>query len=251
MRIAPGHQAVGDTHGADVGRPGIERQVDVAEHTPESTGTGHRDQPPTIQRQAAVVGGMGMTADHQVDCGIQLRDDVGDRRSGELSIAAVDVLNRSALGSAFVNQHHDRLDALAANLCNPLIDRLRLIDEFQSSDCAGGHDRRRCLQGQPDEGDPHAIEGLHAVGGQQGLAGLDAAHIGRQPLKARAFKRNRRSHQSPLTPRAGPARRRRPAAAALQSEQLGPALVEFMVADRRELQTDPVQCLDRRLVVKE
>ena len=158
MRVTSDDQPIGDTHPSDVGRARIERQIDVAEHPAEGTGTGHRNQPAASVRQAAVVSGMGMPTDYQVDRRIQLRDDVRNRRSGELAIASIDIPNRAALGAAFMNQHHDCLDPLAANLCHPLVDRLGFIDKFKASDRAWRHDRWCCLQGQPDEGDPHAIE---------------------------------------------------------------------------------------------
>ena len=254
-RIAS-HQPIGGLHRQDVAGRRVEAQIDIGQHPSEGIGAGHRNRPPACVRQRADIGRMGMTTDHQIDCVIKARNDAGDRRAREPALTAVDVRVRAALHAALVNQHHDRLDALGTKLRHQRIDCLDLIAKLEPGDPSLPDNHLSAAQGHTDERHRHTGKVLDAVGRQQRLSRGSGDDIGRQPLKLRAFKRHRRAdHCTPAAVRIDPfavsRARCRFAATGLQTQQLGLALVELMIADRGEFEADTIEGFDRGFVEKE
>ena len=182
----------------------------------------------------AGIGAVGVAADHDIDGAIELLDDIDDRPGD--ARAFIVVAGRIA---AFVDQHHDRRDAARLQLRHQRVDGVRLVPEFQAGDAGRRHQRRRGFQRQPDEADRDAVENLDLVGRQQRPSGRGLDGAGREIAK-------RRAHEGMRTAAAVD----RMAAAILHAQQLVAAFVEFVVADRGDLQPHHRQRLDGRLVVK-
>ena len=181
---------------------------------------------------------MRVTADHQVDGGREVADDVDDR--ARHAGARVDRARSKPhrLRAALVDEHDDCLGALAAQVGSRRVDSGRLIEEVDILDPGGTHDEIRALQRQADEANFHPIHRLDG-GGEDRLAGVLIDDIGGQELEVRA-----------LVGMAGIAAVCRMAAAVLDAQQLVDALVELVVADGRHVHADEVQRLDRRLIVE-
>ena len=79
---------------------------------------------------------MGVAGDHDVDRLVELLDDVDDR-AGDAR-AFIVVAGRQA---AFVDQHHDRLDAARLQFRDQRIHRLGLVAEFEAGDAVRRDDQ--------------------------------------------------------------------------------------------------------------
>ncbi|SOZ12494.1 protein of unknown function [Cupriavidus taiwanensis] len=191
---------------------------------------------------------MGVPADHDIHGGIELVD---DRHDGAVQSRAALVVHRARGGrSAFMQQHHDRIDVLLAQFRNQLIDRIRLGLERQACGARGRHHRRRVLQRHADKGHLGPVEGLDLVCRQQRLAGRLVDDIGGQVLELRPGVRavgHACVHADNAAPAVG---RPRKAPAILQPQQLIAALVELMIAHRRDLQAHLAQHIDGRLLME-
>ena len=204
---------------------------------------------------------MRVSADHQVDRIVEPRDqtaDVGGAAVGiaQVAGAAVDVVGDrwvdragdTVLESALVHQHDDAFDPPLAQPRHQVVDRLRFVVEGQAGHTGGRDDGRRRPQRHADESHLDALERLDAVGRQQRLAGPGLDHVGRQPLEVGSVERAGSRRSEPLAAVGVGQAAGVLAAAVLQTAQLVLALVELVVAHRREVDTDLVQRLDGRLV---
>ena len=110
---------------------------------------------------------------------------------------------------------------------------------------AGRHQGRRVAQGQADNADRHRAialaEAADGVSGKERAAVL-GADIGGEVAEAGAGE----IRVEPAGPASGVLR----AAAILHAQQLGAAAIEFVVADRGEIEADQVHRQDGRLVEK-
>ncbi|CAM5343888.1 hypothetical protein SANTM175S_01080 [Streptomyces antimycoticus] len=113
--------------------------------------------------------------------------------------------------------------------------------ELQALDALGGDDVRGALEGDPDEADLHALVLPHGVGLEDGLAGLLVGDVRGEVGEVGA----REGLALLVAALLGVA------PAVLHPAQLGAALVEFMVADRGDVEVQLVERLDGRLVVEE
>ena len=116
---------------------------------------------------------------------------------------------------------------------------LGLVAEFEVGDAHRRDEARGALQGQADEGDRNAVEFADFVSRKHGLAAALLERAGGEIAKFRARKRMR---SLALVDRV--------AAAILHAQQLVLALVEFVIADRGNVQAHHRQRLDRRLVME-
>jgi hypothetical protein len=272
--VAAVHQAVGGRDGDDVTRGRVDGEVHIGQHAAKGAGAGDRHQAADLVGQArgarradtpagdadgvgrAVVRGVGVAADDQVDRVVQALDDgadVGIDACGfQVAVAAVDVADIGAgLEAALVHQHHDRLDALGAQLGHQGVDGVGFVLEAQAGHAGGRDDAGRALERHADEGHLDAVEGLDAVGRQQRAAGGGFDHVGRQPLELGAVKRARRGRAQAAAAVGVGLAVGDLAAAVLQALELGRALVELVVADGVEFDADVVQGFDRGLVVEQ
>ena len=224
------HDPVVGTGGDHVTAPRVEHQIDLGDHGTELVGARHQ---PAID--AAVVGAVRVAAHHQVDRLVEALDDVDD--SAADARAFVVVAGREA---AFVDQQHDRLDALLAQLRHEFIHRLGLVAEAQATHARRHDDARRVFQRQADEGDRNALEGLDVIRRQQRLAAALVDRARGEVLERRTLERLR-----PFAALRGRT------AATLQAQQFVAAAVEFVVADGRNLQPHRAERLDRRLVAEQ
>ena len=124
---------------------------------------------------------MGVAGDHDVDRAVEFLHDVDDR-AGDAR-AFIVVAGRQA---AFVDQHHDGLDAARLQFGDQRIHRLGLVAEFEPGRADRRDDVRRALQRQADEGDRNAFELPDLVGGKHGLAGALLDRAGGEIVKFRA-----------------------------------------------------------------
>ena len=118
--------------------------------------------------QDAVVRLVGMRREDNVDPRAQVLD---DRQDVPAQARAVVDVGGTGLEAALVEQDDERLDVLLVlQHVDILVDRGRFRQEVEAGDPGGGHDVRRPLQGQPDEGDLHALDGANLVRREQCLA---------------------------------------------------------------------------------
>lgn len=107
MRVA----AVGRACRSDVPGVGADNAIDIGQHAAITGGAGRRNGAAASAGQPANVGRVSVGTDHQVDL-VGLSVDAGDRRTGKVAFATVDVGRCAALQAAFVHQHDDRPDTL-------------------------------------------------------------------------------------------------------------------------------------------
>ena len=175
-----------------------------------------------------------MAADHHIDRAAEFPDDVDDR-SGYAG-AFIIVAGREA---AFMDQHHDGLDAARLQFGQQRVDGVGLVPEFQVGDAGRRHQVRRALQGQADEAHGNAAELPDLVGRKHGLAGALLEGAGGQITKLGAAERMRSL-----------AAVDRMTAAVLHPQQLVLALVEFVIADGSHREPHLVERFDGGLVVE-
>ncbi len=138
-----------------------------------------------------------------------------------------------------MDQHDDGLNAARLQLRHQRVDRVGLVAEFETRDAHGRDDSGRVLQRQADEGDGNAPELPDLVRGKNRLASALVEGRSREIVKPGAGKRVR-----PL------AFVGRVTAAVLHPEQFVLALVEFVVADGRDLEPHHRQGFDGGFVVE-
>ena len=177
---------------------------------------------------------MRVAADDHVDDFVELLHDLHHRAADACAVVVV-----AAVQAAFVHQHDDGRYALAFQLGHQRIDALRFVAKAQPGHARRHHHRRREACRQANKGHRHAFEALDPIGRKEGLSSGFDLGVGRQVLKACTFERRR-----PLAALVGVT------AALLQTQQLGLAAVELVVAHGRDFQAHQVQRFDRRLVVQ-
>ena len=106
----------------DVARDGIELEVDRGDERAVFVAAGDK---PSVD--LADIGLMGVAGDHHIDRAIEFFDDVDDRARD--ARALIIVAGRRA---AFVDQHHDGLDAARLQFGHQRIHRLGLVAEFET-----------------------------------------------------------------------------------------------------------------------
>jgi hypothetical protein len=116
--------------------------------------------PNELAGDPAVVGLVGVAAHDHVDRG---REALGDRDDRPLQPGAVVDAGAGGLRAALVEQHDDRLDALALQLRRVPVARLDLVAEVQPGHARLRHDVGRALQGHADEADPDARDLLDRI----------------------------------------------------------------------------------------
>ena len=145
-----------------------------------------------------------------------------------------------------MDQHHDRVDALALEHRHELVGGLHLVGELQPGDAAGGDDARGVLEGHPDEADLRAVHVLDGVRRKDRLVGPGVLHVRGQVVELRALEGV--VGAGVLVVRA--VRAVVDAAAAGHPLELLVALVELVVADGGDVEAELVHRLDGRLVVE-
>ena len=90
----------------------VDGQVDLGDQAAEREGAGDE-----LAVDHAVVGLVGVAADDHVHFVVQAVDDIHDR-AGDTD-TAVDLARRRLWVAAFMDQHHDRLDALGSSARAP------------------------------------------------------------------------------------------------------------------------------------
>ena len=175
-----------------------------------------------------------MAADHHIDRAIEFLDDVDDR-AGDAG-AFIVVAGRE---TAFMDQHHDGLDAARLQFGQQRVHGVGLVPEFQVGHAGRRDQVRRAFQGQADESHGNAAELPDRVGGKHGLAGALLEGAGGEIAKFGAEERMR-----PL------ASVDRMTAAILHPQQLVLALVEFVIADGGHRKPHHIKRFDGGLVVK-
>ena len=177
---------------------------------------------------------MGVAGNHDIDRAVEFLDDVDDRP--RYPRAFIVVAGRIA---AFVDQHDDGLDAACLQFRDQRIYGVRLVLEFEAREPDGRNDVGRALQGQADEGNGNPIEFPDCVSWKYRLAGILLDGGGREVMELRAEEGMR-----PLALVHGMA------AAILHPLQFVLALIEFVVADRGNVEPHHRQRFDRRFVVE-
>ena len=181
-----------------------------------------------------------MAREDQIHARIDLLENV-DQRPGDP--AAAFVVEADIGVQALMDRDHDRIRALFFQQRHGAVDRRRLVAEGQPVDPAGRHQRGGFLQRQADHADLYlargGLERLDSIGGEQRAAILHRDVRGEEG-EVRAGKIG--------LDRARIAQGQLLAAAILHALEFAPALVEFVVADRVEIQPDAVHRADRRLV---
>ena len=179
-----------------------------------------------------------MPADDHVHFVVEAIDDIQDR-AGDAD-TAVDRAG-AAWDAAFVDQHHDRLNAFLFQLGHQGIDRVGFVQEVQAR-------RRRTaytMLGVPSRVMPMKATLAPAkerilVRREDGLAVILADDIGGQVLEVRAGEIV--AIQAAI---------HRMAAALLHAHQFCAAFIEFVVAHGIVVQADQVEGFDRRLVMEQ
>ena len=145
-----------------------------------------------------------------------------------------------------MNQHHDDIRALGPQLRDQRVGGQRLARERQALDPAGTHHMRCVPERHADKAHTYAqtilLEELHARRRKQRLA-VVAKRIGRQISKVGPFER--------LAELAGLFGREFLATAVLHAQQLGIALVVFMIAGGGKVHLHQIQRFDGRLIEKQ
>ena len=173
---------------------------------------------------------------HDVHPRIHLLDDV-EQWAGNAAATLVIVTRRGA--EALVDRNENGVGTRRLQLRHKSVDRGRFVSECQAIDPAWRDEDRRVLQRQTDNPDRHfalrRIETLDARGGQQRFASF-GQHIGREEREIgssiRVLHRARHADAGLF------------AAAPLDAQQFAPATVEFVIADRVEIEADAVHHAD-------
>ena len=230
-RDVAGDDRVVDPDGRDVLLRPIDPHVDVGEHTAERVGARHGD-----AVEIADVGLMRVAGDDEVDLRVQPIDDVDDRAADPG--AAVDVESRRK--ATFVDQHHDRLNVAVLEVADQRVRGVRLVEEVEPGDAGGADDVRRPFEGHADERHLRTVEVLDRVRREQRRARRLADDVGGEELEVRTTEAVAIEATVDWM-----------AAAVLHPQELGGPLVELVVADGVEIESDRVHRLDRRLVVEQ
>jgi hypothetical protein len=197
---------------------------------------------PSAFRHAQVEQRVAVAGDHDVDRRAHLGrlvDDLAARLAAVGGIAA----------GAGVGEHDDRLDAALAQLRHPAVDGVRDVGEAEPLGVARQQEVRCRGRGDADEADAHAGPLDDRVRRQQRLA-VAIDRVGGDVGKPGSGVAGRGAVDQPPVGVALQGGRSRAAAAAQQPQQLVAALVELVVADRADVEAEPVGDLDRRLVVE-
>ena len=244
-----GHQALGTGKGLALHHhiarrlahhatgPRVHTQLDVGEQRAVLACAGQQEGFGRVH--AAVVAHIGLVRvarDHHIHGRVQALQDGHDVAR---QACAAGLLHARRGAAPFVDGHHDHIGPLGLELRDQCVGRGRLVFKPQPRHARRADHGGRGLQREADKahGDSDAAFGkpLEPRGGQQGAPVL-AHRVGRQQAKLGALKR--------LADAAGLARGEFFAAAVLQPQQLAPAPVKLVVADRIEVYLDAVDRLD-------
>src|SRR6516225_8510273 len=127
---------------------------------------------------------MGVTADDDVDRGVEFFGDLDDGAGNAGTFIIV-----PGRKTAFVDQDHDRLDAARFQFGNGRIDGFRLVFEFEPGSAGRRDDVGCALQGQADEADGDAVELADLVRRKDRLAGILLEGRSRKVMEFRTWKR--------------------------------------------------------------
>ena len=234
------HDHIGRAFAHHLVRGGIDLKRDVGHFLAVNPGAGQQQRMAGIELAViADIGLVGVARDHHIDARIERIEDRADfPGEARTAVGVVGII----LLTALMDQHHDRVCTLGLEQRNQRVDRRGFTRKAQPlypvrRDQIGG-----ALQGQPDDAHPHgaaaAAEGPDRVGREQRLAAL-GDRAGGEELEPRSAE---------FLDLAGLARRQLRAAAALHPQQFITPTVEFVIANRVEIEPDAVGDPDRRFI---